>query len=148
MLRGCIAAGQGHVIEMSRALKTVIIGNEKFAAPDRTVEAVACAIKGHADDGLLAAQAMLRQARGNVSVMMLHPDRLQSFPFGALQRIARRQVVRMQIEGNDFRPDAEQALEVRDAGLERAQGLVVFHVADMMAEKGVMLAREAEGVFQ
>ena len=49
----------------------------------------------------------------------------------------------MQVAGQAFGLDAEQALVMRDAFFEGTQRLVVFQVADMVADEGIVLANQA-----
>src|SRR6202043_1891945 len=69
---GCVPAGQWHVAKMTPPFEAREIRHQKFPAPDRSIGAVAGAVKGHADD--LALQSILRHAAGNVGMMMLHSD--------------------------------------------------------------------------
>ncbi len=79
--------------------------------------------------------------------MVLDLDQGQASSLGALLRIAGRQVIRVQVAGNSLGLNAEQALEMADAFFEGAQGFIIFQIADMVAEKGIVLAGQAEGVF-
>ncbi len=54
----------------------------------------------------------------------------------------------MHVMRDDFRSDAEGALQLIHHLLEEAQGLVVLHVADVLAEESVPVAGEAEGVLE
>ena len=61
--------------------------------------------------------------------MMLDADQLDAL---ALERVLGRQVVGVQVVCDDLRRDRKQPLEVLDAVGERAQGLVVLKVADVV----------------
>ena len=54
----------------------------------------------------------------------------------------------MQVVADHLRAHAEQTLVPIDAGLEVLQSLEVLEVADVLAEKGVGIAREAEGALE
>ena len=71
LAHGGIAAGHGHVVEMSEAFEAVEPGNQNFPAPDAAVGAVAGAIEREADDRPL--QTVLGHAAGDVGMMMLNP---------------------------------------------------------------------------
>jgi hypothetical protein len=62
--------------------------------------------------------------------------------------IAGRQVIGVQVAGNDLRLHPEQALEVGNALLVRGERFVVLQVADVVAEEGVLAARQAEGILE
>ena len=64
------------------------------------------------------------------------------------ERVLGRQVLRMQVVGDDLRLEPEELLVDRDAGLEVLQRLEVLEVADVLAQEGVGVAREAEGVLE
>ena len=92
------------------ALEAVEVADQQLAAPDRAVGAVAGAVVDRPDRR--AALAVLGQARGEVGVVVLDADVLDAL---ARQRVGRRQVVGVQVVGDDLRRDREQPLEVRDA---------------------------------
>ncbi len=73
--------------------------------------------------------------------MVLHLHQWEMLALGSLNRVARRQVVRVQVAGDPLRRYPEQPLEVLDALLERAQRLIVLQVANMLAQEGVLLPR-------
>ena len=77
--------------------------------------------------------------------MVLDADRLDAL---TLERVPRREVVRMEIVGDDCRLDREQALEVRHPVGERAQRLVVAQIADVVSHPGAGGLGEAERVLQ
>src|SRR5262245_44817771 len=63
-------------------------------------------------------------------------------------RILRRNIVGMKVVGDDFRAQAEETFEMIDALLEGLKRFQVFQVADMMTQKSVPPAREAERVLE
>ena len=77
--------------------------------------------------------------------MMLDAD--QSTPSRS-ERVAGGQVVRVEVVRHQLGLDREQALEMLDSLGERAQGLVVLQVADVVADPGAGALRKAEGVLQ
>jgi hypothetical protein len=64
-------------------------------------------------------------------VVVLHADELDPVE---LECVLGREILGMQVVGDEFRLDREQPLEVGDALLERAKGLVVLKVADVVAD--------------
>ena len=54
----------------------------------------------------------------------------------------------MQITNNCIWGDAKQALKMLYSIFEGEHGLVIFHIADVMTDKGITLAGNAEGIFQ
>ena len=66
----------------------------------------------------------------------------------ARERVARREVVRVQVVGDHLGPDAEEALQPLDLLLERAAGLEVVEVADVRPEPGLVARGEAERVLE
>jgi hypothetical protein len=78
----------------------------------------------------------------------LHANRRNFFAFRAFERIARCQIIWMQVVRNRLRLNAEQALEMLDAILERFQRLVIFQVTNVMTETCIAVTRDAKSVFQ
>ena len=113
---------------MPGALEGLEVADEDLPSPHRPVAAEPGAVEDRADrrPGL----AVLGQAGGEVSVVVLDRDALDAL---AGERVGGRQVVGMQVVGDDLGRDREQRLEVRDAGLERAERLDVLEVADVVA---------------
>ncbi len=98
---------------------------------------------------------MLGHARRDVGVVVLDRKDLGGWPIRSMLwviyvplRIARRQVVGMHIMGDDFWLYTKQPLEVLDHGLVRDQGLVVLHVANVLAHEGVVFPGHAEGILK
>ena len=59
-----------------------------------------------------------------------------------------REIVGMQVVGDQFGLDTKQVPVEIDGCLQVFQGFQVFHVADVLAEKGEIVAREAERVLE
>ena len=76
--------------------------NQRFAAPDMPVGAVTGAVQGQSNHSSI--DLVLRHARGDVRMMMLHADETHAFlrqgPFC-------RKIIRMKIVRDDFRLDFE-----------------------------------------
>ncbi len=89
------------------------VREQDLAAPGRAVGPVARAVEGDADDRAL--EPVLGHGARHVRVVVLDGDldRLRAF-----QRVARRQVVGMQVVRDDLGPDAEEALGALDRLLE------------------------------
>ncbi len=136
-----LAAGHPHAGDPARPLEALEAAEEDLPAPDRPVGAEARAVVDRADrrPGL----AVLGERRGEVRVMVLDADELDAL---ALLRVARREVVGVQVVCDDLGHDLEQLLEVRDAVLQRRQRLVVLDVADVVAAPRAIALRDAERV--
>jgi len=143
LLDGCRAARQRQLLEMSHAAIAEQITDEHLAAPEAPVVAVAQTVHADTDHGLFP--AVLYEARGDVSVMMLHGDLLI---LRQREGVLGGQILGVQVVADHLRLEAEQLLVHRDAGFVVLQRLQVLQIADMLAEKGVGVAREAEGVLE
>ena len=128
LAHGAVAAGQAHGPQMAGALEAVEAAGQQLAAPHRAVGAVAGAVVDRPDRR--PALAVLGQHRRQVGVVVLHAHVRDVL---AGERVGRRQVVGVQVVGDDLRRDREEPLEVRDAHGEGAQGLLVAQVADVVA---------------
>src|SRR5689334_24392961 len=91
---------QGNVSQVSAALETSEIGDEKFATPNLSISAVARSVEG--DTNYFLAQVILRHAACNVSMMVLHPNLLRHIH---TLRESRTHVSRMQIKSHGLRLD-------------------------------------------
>ena len=132
-----------HRAEVAGPLEARRTAHQKLPAPDRSVAAVAGAVVDRPHRG--TELAVLGQAGREVGVVVLDPEGLDAL---ALERLARGEVVRMQIVGDHGRLDAEQALEVGHPLAERAQGLPIAQVADVVAHPGSTSLGQAEGVLE
>ena len=90
-------------------------------------------------------EMILCHAASDVCVMMLH--RNLSLDRGG-ERHACAPVAGMQIVGNAFGGSLEEVLRLFERFFEELHGLVVFEVADMLAQDGVSVTGQAESVFQ
>ena len=88
----------------------------------------------------MAVQAVFRHDRGDMGVVVLHAYMLQAI--GVFRRPATGQVGME--AGAILRPGAKDGLEVVDCLLECIERLEVFHVADVLAHEGVIVAGQAE----
>ena len=121
---------------------THVIAHEEFPAPDLAIVAPTGAVESNADHR--TGETVLGHAAGNVRVMMLHGE----FRFGTRQRPTRAERIRMQIVGDQKRFSLVHALQVVECFFEEPERLVVFKVADVLAEDGEAAFRQAEGVLQ
>ena len=80
-----------------------------------------------------------------MGVVVLNPLELDTVK---VHGVLRRQVLRVQIVGHETRTNIEQAAEVLDAVGERAQGLEVLEVADVMGDEHPAVLADTEGVLQ
>ena len=67
-------------------------------------------------------------------------------PLGQLVRVFVSPGIRVHVMGDNFRLDAEKLLVEPDGLFEVLQRLQVFHVADVLADKGIFVPGQAEGV--
>jgi hypothetical protein len=82
---GRVAAEQPHRPQRAQPLAATVVGAQELASPQRAVVAEADAVEGHAEHGrLVQAAAVLGQARGDVSVVMLDRDQRQALGAGAI----------------------------------------------------------------
>jgi len=87
---------------------------------------------------------MLRHARGQVRMMMLHSDQSNALPRRPLPRVTGRGVIWVKVVREAGRCNAEQILIKRYILLEGPERLVVIEVAQVMAEKRLSPASERE----
>src|SRR5215210_7246905 len=102
---------------------------QKLPTPDGSVGAVAGSVQRNPDHALFVRSPVVRQATGDVCVVVLHAHR----------RKPRLHQLRLHVE--------EPAV-VLDPFSEGTQGLVVLQVADVVAEEGVATLGQAEGVLE
>ena len=142
-LDGRGSARERQLLEMRHAPVPEQIADEELAAPQAPIVAVAQTVHAHADRRPPA--PVLHQASGDVRMVVLHGDLLL---LRQRPRELGRQVLGVQVVADHLRAHAEQTLVPIDAGLEGLQSLEVLEVADVLAEKGVGIAREAEGALE
>ncbi len=102
------------------------IRDEELAAPEISRGAASGAVEGDADHG--AGVAILGEARGDVSVVMLHGDRAEAAALGPLGR----GVSRVEIVRDGLGDDAEQMAQLRDELLEEGAAVDRGEVADVL----------------
>src|ERR1700722_18213876 len=95
---------------MADALEFRQVRDQKFAAPDCAVEPESEPVESNPDRRSL--RPVISKARSDVRVMMLDADELDAFQF---ERIFRRQILRMQIEGDHRGIHIEQSSKMIDA---------------------------------
>ncbi len=98
---GGVGAGHGDLGEVGGAFKGVQVGDEEFAAPGVLVAPEAQAVEGDSDHW--PGDAVVDEARGDVGVVVLHPDEARSVPLSELGGVDGRGVVGMQVVGDDGR---------------------------------------------
>ena len=102
-----LAARHPHGPQVAGALEAREAAEQELAAPDRAVGAVAGAVVDRAER---LGRAVLGEHRREVRVVVLDADVVAV----ALERVLGRQVLRVQVVGDDLGLDREQPLEVRD----------------------------------
>ena len=138
MLDGSVAAGEREVAQVKRPFKIQIVCDQDLTAPNGHIGPQAGPVKGDADDASAASQAdapPCRQRCGHGGAEL--PKARMPSVRSALQRVARGEIVRMEVVGHGHWRGAKQLLEVRDAGLEGSQRLVVLEVTDVMAHESI-----------
>src|ERR1700722_9642967 len=95
---------------MADALELHQVRDQKFAAPDGAVEPKTEPIESNSDRRSLF--SVVSEARSNVRMMMLHADDLDAFQF---QGVFRRQILGMQIEGDNRGIYIEQSSKMIDS---------------------------------
>mgnify|MGYP001820387315 CR=1 FL=1 len=138
-----IASRHRLVAKMSDPFIMAKIANQKLTAPDMAVITVTNAIKNNADSRLF--NAMLSQAAGEMSMVMLNGNRLQTTLF---QGITCRIIIRVQIMGDLFRLHFEDRLQMRNRLFERFVNVQVLQIADVLTQKSPVTTGQAEGVLQ
>ncbi len=134
---------------MRRALESAVSAHEPLAAPDRAVLAIAGAVERDADHAaLIRRPAVLRQRSRDVRLVMLDAVQRQVVLGGEGLGQARRGVIGMQIAGHDLRLQPEEMLVGRQRRPVVLQRLDVLHIADVLADEGVFVAGEGEGVLE
>src|SRR4030095_7409070 len=80
-----------------------------------------------------------------MGMMVLHSELDEPFAF---KSILSREVLGMEIVGDQRRLDGEQIFEMFNSFRERVQRLVIFQVADMVTHEGVALFAQTKGIFK
>ena len=143
LLDGRVAARERHVREVTDAPVPLEVGDEELPAPDRPVIAVPGAVERDAEDRTRL--AMLGEDAGDVRVVVLH-----GHPFDVLHRlrVARGEVIGVQVVRDDGRLDLKDAPQVRRDLLEEVERHRALEVAQVLAEEGVPALGEAERALQ
>ncbi len=126
-----LAAGKWHRVEMRQALEARAVAAQQLAAPERPVGSVAAAVEDERERGALL--AVLGQARRGMRMVMLDGDELGILLEGPL----RREVLRVQVVGDDIELDVEHREVEREIGAEGVVGLLGIEVAEMRREEGL-----------
>ena len=134
--------GHHHRCQVTDAAKAGQVGDEELAAPERAVGAVPDAVEADRQHRLGA--AVLDETRRGVGVVVLHSDRRQPELEGEL----RRQVLRMEVVGDDLGHDPVQPGKVVDRLEERPVRRQVLEVADVMAGDDVAALGDGDGALQ
>jgi len=134
---------------MSVSFKGFVSRNKELASPDGTVKAIAGSIQGHAQNGpLLRKPVVFGHAGGYMGMVMLNRRQAEPLLFSPIPGITCCQIIRMHITGKDIRFAPEEMFKKCDSGLKMFQCFQIFHVSNVLADKGVMIPGQTEGVFQ
>ena len=120
-------ARHGKGQQMRHSFEAVEVGDEELPTPHRPVGPVPETVEGDAEHG--AGMSVLGQAGGDVGVVMLDRPRLDI----EIERVLGRQVLGVQVVGDNFRRNAEQPAEVNRRLPESLIGGEVLQVTDVMA---------------
>src|SRR5208283_551691 len=145
ILRRGVASGQSGRAQMCNSFKSILqTSDEEFSTPDAAVIAIASAVKADSEHRFLPC-APFGQHRRDVGAVMLH----RAF-FGRRQPQAmyRRAVLGMSVVANyDVLPaNFIHRHQVADRFLERAEGIVMIEIADVLAYKSLPLDHQSHGV--
>ena len=106
-------------------MKITRCSEHDFAAPDRSVRTVACAVETHADDG--GEVIVLRHDGEHMRVVMLHLEDGNPQGFGEAARF----VARMKVGGDGDGSDGEQTLHARQGLAQSSEGAQIAHIAEI-----------------
>src|ERR687885_349642 len=120
---------------------------QELPAPDGPVGPVAGPVERHPNDPLLARPLVVRQAAGDVRVVVLYTHRREPYLL-QFASVLGGEVLGVQVVGYQLRLHVEEPAVVLDPLPEGAQGLVVLQVPDVVAEEDVALLGHAEGVLE
>ena len=133
-----LAAGERHGLEVRQALEPVEVAAQQLAAPERSVGAVPRAVEDERERGPLL--AVLGEARGGVRVVVLDADELRVL----LERPFRREVLGVEVVGDDVGLDAEHREVEREVAAERRVRGRRVEVAEVRREERLAATRDAE----
>ena len=151
-----VAAGQPERTQMRDTFDAFVRDEEKFPAPNRAVQAVAGAVPRNAERG--RRNFIFRHARQDVGDVMLDADygrdallrvlaERQLGPTGLLRKL-RREIIRVQIGGDDLRLGLVKIFEIGDDTAEGGVRLLRFQIANVLADENLVADRQRNGVFQ
>jgi hypothetical protein len=139
-----LAADQRESLQVSDASELAAVETERLAAPHGPVGSVAGSVPGKAKRRTL--EAMLGEARGNVRVMMLHADQGNCEALRQILADSSRRIVRMQIAGEKFGDDIEQAQQLVDRAQVGRPCFGAMKVAEMLTESYFGADRESDRI--
>ena len=143
------AAWHGDRLERRQPLAVAVVGQQEFAAPERAVQAVAKAVQGHADHRSgIQGDAILRQAGGDMGMMVLHFRQVRHMPRGKIAPQFCGQILGMAIDRDDRRHVLEQSLIRLDRLCVVGEGLGVLQIAHVVRQDGLAVAQQAERALQ
>ena len=140
--RGEVAACMEEGRKGSDPLKITRCSEHDFAAPDRSVRTVACAVETHADDG--GEMIVLRHDGEHMRVVMLHLEDGKPQGFGEAARF----VARMKVGGDGGGSDREQTLHARQGLAQRSEGAQIAHIAEIGRGVEERILGKAESVLE
>ena len=139
------ATRHGDRLEHRQPPRRAIIGQQKFAAPDRAVLAPTEAVQHDAQYGRrIERMAVLGQAGSDMGVMVLYLDHRQAGCLG----IFRRQVFGMHVGRDRSWRVIEQRGVMGDVAAVVVVGPGVFQIADVLRQDRLSLLQQAESVLQ
>ena len=89
--------------------------------------------------------ACLRQRRGNVGMVVLHLAQGQALLVGQVAGPFAREVLGMHVAGQDLGSKAKKPLVLAERAVPGVERVGVFQIAQVLADEGLLAAREAEG---
>ena len=141
-----VATGQRHVLELRQPLEALVVGEQHLATPHRAVGAVTRSVEGESEHLLGTIQAVFGHHRRDMRVVVLHGSDRSAC--GVAVRPRGGPVQRMCVGDKHLRCDRGQLLQVPLCRVERGQRREVVHVADVLAQPGVLPVRDRHGVLQ
>ena len=134
---------------MSHAIEAFFdASDENLAAPDGAVVTVSGAVETDADHALVPFASLGEHGR-DVGAMMLHRERFcrstQALQHAAVETYCGMTIVHDQqfVPANFVHGD-----QIANGFLKGAEGLVVIQVADVLADEGLAIHHQGDGVFQ
>ena len=137
-----VAARQAERPEVGRPRERVDRGSQELAAPDSAVRSISRPVPGHSEDGAL--DLVLRHAREDVGVVVLHPLDREAGAFG----VAGRQVVGVGVTRHGSGLVLVDALQVADHLVECFERLRCLEIADVLAHEDVAADRNGDCVLE